>query len=196
MTVVGLTGGIGSGKTTVANFFKKLGVPVYIADDEAKRLMVESKTIRNKLIDLFGDKAYVDKKLNRPYLANKIFSDQSLLQKMNQIVHPQVAKHFKSWMKRQTSDYVIKEVAIIFEHNKQAEYDLIITVTADREERMQRVLKRDGSSRAKIEAIMANQLEDSEKIKHSHYVINNTTLKAAEAQVITTHNSILKFLKS
>ncbi|TXD85154.1 dephospho-CoA kinase [Subsaximicrobium wynnwilliamsii] len=195
MIVVGLTGGIGSGKTTVANFFKTLGVPVYIADDEAKKLMNSSKVIKKELVAIFGSKAYLDGLLNRDYLANKIFTDQSLLQKMNKIVHPQVAKHFKEWLKKQNSDYVIKEAAIIFEHQKQAEYDRIITVVATKEARMKRLLKRDGSSRARIEAIMANQMPDSDKIKRSHFVIENNLLEATEKQVLETHNSILESLK-
>lgn len=195
MTVVGLTGGIGSGKTTVANCFRKLGIPIYIADDEAKKLMVNSKAIRRELISIFGDKAYLNGELNRSYLANKIFSDEGLLQKMNRVVHPQVAKHFKVWLKKQNSDYVIKEVAIIFEQQKQAEYDLIITVIAKRDERIKRLLKRDTSSKTKIEAVMNNQMDDSEKIKHSDFVIENTTLESTEKQVLVTHNSILKSLK-
>lgn len=195
MIIVGLTGGIGSGKTTVANFFKTLGVPVYIADNEAKKLMNNSRVIKKELTAIFGSKAYVDGVLNRDFLANKIFTDQALLEKMNKIVHPQVAKHFKEWLKKQKSAYVIKEVAIIFEQEKQGEYDLIITVVANKMERMGRILKRDGSSRARIEAIMANQMEDSEKIKRSNFVIENNLLKATEKQVLETHNSILEYLK-
>ena len=99
MKIVGLTGGIGSGKTTVAKEFKKLGIPIYIADDQAKKLMNRSKVIKRKLIALFGEEAYKNEELNRPYLAKIIFKDETLLQKMNAIVHPKVAKHFQKWLK-------------------------------------------------------------------------------------------------
>ena len=101
MVVVGITGGIGSGKTTIANYLNSLGIPLYVADKEAKALMNRSKVIKRKLTQLFGQNAYVDGKLNRPYLAKKIFSDKSLLNKMNAIVHPKVASHFKRWLKKQ-----------------------------------------------------------------------------------------------
>lgn len=195
MIVVGLTGGIGSGKTTVANFFKDFDIPVYIADVEAKALMVRSKVIRRKLIALFGEQAYIGKTLNRTYIASKIFNDKDYLDKMNAIVHPKVASHFKRWLKRQNSPYVIKEAAIIFEHKKQEEYDFIITVIADVEERIKRVLKRDDTNRAKIEAILNNQMSDEEKIKKSHFVIKNDDLQHTKKQVSKTHQSILKKIR-
>ncbi|MEM5566437.1 dephospho-CoA kinase [Psychroserpens sp. AS72] len=195
MIVVGLTGGIGSGKTTVANFFKELGVPVYIADDEAKQLMVKSKVIRRKLIALFGDDAYIGKELNKPVIASKIFSDKAYLQQMNAIVHPKVASHFKRWLKKQDSPYVIKEAAIIFEHNNEALYDVIIAVTANLDERINRVIKRDNSSKSKIKAIIKNQMSDEDKIKKSHFVIYNDNLEDTKNQVKKTHLSILKHIK-
>jgi len=195
MIVVGLTGGIGSGKTTVANFFKALGTPVYIADVEAKALMVRSKVIRRKLIALFGEEAYSGKILNRPYIASKIFNNKDYLDKMNAIVHPKVATHFKRWLKKQDTPYVIKEAAIIFEINKASEYDLIVLVTADLEERIKRVIKRDDTNRSKIEAILNNQLSDEEKIKRSHFVIVNDDLESTRAQVHKTHQSILKHIQ-
>ena len=115
--IVGLTGGIGSGKTTVANFFKELEIPVYISDIEAKALMIRSKVIKRKLIQLFGDEAYSSEKLNKSFIANKIFNDKTLLEKMNSIVHPKVGSHFKKWLKKQDAPYVIKEAAIFFENN-------------------------------------------------------------------------------
>lgn len=192
MIVVGLTGGIGSGKTTVANFFKALDVPVYIADDEAKGLMARSKVIKRHLIALFGEDAYIENALNKPFLASKIFSDKSYLNKMNAIVHPRVAAHFKRWIKKQNSSYVIKEAAIIFEHNKESNYNFIITVTANLEARIQRVMERDHSSISKIESIIKNQMSDEDKIKKSHFVIANDNLEDTRAQVLKTHRSILK----
>jgi len=195
MIVVGLTGGIGSGKTTVANFFKEQNIPVYIADDEAKQLMVRSKVIKRKLIALFGDDAYVKNELNKPFIASKIFSNSDYLKKMNAIVHPKVASHFKRWLKKQYAPYVIKEAAIIFEHNKETNYDFIITVTANIEARINRVIKRDNSSKSKIESIIKNQMSDEEKIKKSHFVITNDKLDDTKIQVIKTHESILNHIK-
>ena len=193
MIVVGLTGGIGSGKTTVANFFKGFNIPVYIADDEAKLLMATSKVIKRQLIALFGVGAYTDgNELNRQFLASKIFSDKSYLDQMNAIIHPKVAAHFNTWVKKQQAPYVIKEAAIIFEHNNESYYDYIITVTASREQRMSRIMKRDNTNKSKIEAIIRNQMSDQEKIEKSHYVIVNNNLKSTEEQVVKTHMLLLK----
>ncbi|MEZ4792076.1 MAG: dephospho-CoA kinase [Gelidibacter sp.] len=192
MIVVGLTGGIGSGKTTVASFFSELGIPIYIADIEAKRLMDTSKVIKRKLIDLFGSKAYVDGQLNRPFIASKIFKDTSLLEQMNAIVHPKVGMDFKRWLKKQDSAYVIKEAAIIFEHQKQLEYDFIITVTAPVKDKIARLLKRDHTTVKKIMDIINNQMPDEEKIKKSDFVIVNDSLKHTKEQVFKTHKKILQ----
>jgi len=192
MIVVGLTGGIGSGKTTVAKAFKALGVPVYIADVEAKKLMNRSKTIKRKLIELLGEESYIDDKLNRPYIANIIFNDTSYLEKMNAIVHPKVASHFKRWANKQDAPYVIKEVAILFENGGHKQCDYVITVTAPKALRIKRVLKRDTTSKEKIEAIMKNQWSDSKKVKLSDFVIINKTLQKTKAQVVKVHEQILK----
>ena len=193
--VVGLTGGIGSGKSTILKCFKSFGIPVYIADDEAKKLMNRSKVIQRKLIKLFGEKAYADGVLNRPYLASQIFNDKTLLSKMNAVVHPKVALHFKRWLKKQNAEYVIKEVAIIFENNLQDQYDYIITVVADEDLRMQRVMKRDNVSQEKVKAIIKNQWSDAEKIAKSDFVIVNDDLNVAKKQALDIHNKLLKILK-
>lgn len=195
MVVVGLTGGIGSGKTTIAKCFASYGIPVYIADDEAKALMNRSKVIKRKLIKLFGKSAYKDEKLNRPYLASKIFNNKSLLEEMNAIVHPKVASHFKRWLKKQDAPYVIKEAAIIFENNLQNQYDFIITVVANEDLRTKRVIKRDGATKEKIKSIIANQLSDEEKIRKSDFVIENNDLEEAKAKAKTIHQIILQRLK-
>lgn len=194
MKVVGLTGGIGSGKTTVSNMFKDLGIPVYIADVEAKTLMNTSAVIKRKLIDLFGPMAYQNNELNRDYISSKIFSDKVYLDKMNAVIHPKVAEHFKQWLQKQTSLYVIKEAAIIFEHNTQSQYDAIITVIADKEARINRILKRDTTTKDKILSIMKHQLSDEEKVKMSDFVILNDNLEHTKEQVLKTHNSILETL--
>ena len=195
MIVVGLTGGIGSGKTTIGKQFESFGIPVYIADDEAKALMNRSKVIKRKLIKLFGKPAYKDDKLNRPYLSSKIFNDKELLDKMNAIVHPKVASHFKRWLKKQKAPYTIKEAAIIFEHNMEDQYDFIITVIADEDLRIERVVDRDNTTEEKIRAIIKNQLTDDEKIKRSDFVIVNNELKIAKQQAAEIHASILKRIK-
>lgn len=191
MIIVGLTGGIGSGKTTVAKQFSELGVPIYIADDEAKNLMNRSKVIKRKLIKLFGDKAYIDGELNRPFIANIIFNNKTYLEKMNAIVHPKVARHFEKWMQKQDASYVIKEVAILFENGGHKTCNYIITVVAPIETRIKRLLKRDHTSKEKIEAIMNNQWTDEEKIKHSHFVIENIELDNTKKQVNIIHKKLL-----
>ncbi|TXE11949.1 dephospho-CoA kinase [Seonamhaeicola algicola] len=191
MIVVGLTGGIGSGKTTVAKQFESLGVPVYIADNEAKKLMNTSKVIKRKLTELFGENAYVNNTLNRPYLASIIFNDKSYLEKMNAIVHPRVARHFKKWVAKQNTVYVIKEVAILFENGGHKHCDFVITVTAPLALRIERLLKRDDTTKEKIKAIMNNQLPDDEKVKLSDFVIENTTIPNTIAQVEKIHKQLL-----
>lgn len=192
MIVVGLTGGIGSGKTTVAKQFELLGVAVYTADKEAKRLMNTSKVIRRKLIALFGENAYVNNQLNKSFIASKIFNDKSLLNKMNAIVHPKVGRDFKNWLKKQKSPYVIKEAAIIFENNMESEYDYIITVTANTEVKIDRILKRDDTTEKKIRDIMKNQMPDEEKVDKSDFVIVNDRLEDTILQVQNIHKKILK----
>jgi len=193
-TLVGLTGGIGSGKTTIANFFKEFGIPVYIADTEAKALMNRSKVIKRKLIALFGENAYQEGKLNREYLSQKIFNDKDLLQKMNAIVHPKVASHFKRWVKKQDAPYVISEAAILFENGSYKKYDYIITVTAPEQVRLKRVMSRDNSSEKKVKSVMDNQWKDAEKIKLSDFVIQNINLEEAKAQVQQIHKKLLQLV--
>jgi len=192
MIIVGLTGGIGSGKTTVAKQFSEIGIPVYIADEEAKDLMRRSKVIKRELIKLFGNDAYVGNELNKSFLANIIFNDKAYLQKMNAIVHPKVARHFEKWVLKQEAPYVIKEVAILFENGGHKACDFVITVTAPIETRIKRLLKRDNTTKGKIEAIMKNQWTDEEKVKHSHFVIENIELENTKKQVVKIHKEILK----
>lgn len=191
MIIVGLTGGIGSGKTTVAKQFNSLGIPVYIADEEAKKLMNKSKVIKRKLNQLFENNAYVDGRLNKPFIANIIFNDNTYLKKMNAIIHPRVARHFEKWTLKQKAPYVIKEVAILFENGGDKACDFVITVIADKQMRVKRLLERDHTSKEKIDAIMKNQWTDEEKIKKSDFVINNTTLDYTKKQVLKIHSEIL-----
>ncbi|MGJ5642080.1 dephospho-CoA kinase [Formosa sp. S-31] len=191
MKIVGLTGGIGSGKTTVAKAFHAYGIPLYISDVEAKKLMVESQEIKNLLTQLFGPDTYLNGELNRPFIADKIFNDDTLLHQMNAIIHPRVAQHFKDWVNRQDAPYVIKESAILFESKANIGCDIIITVTLDKATRIKRLLKRDKTTVEKIEAIMKKQWPDVKRIALSDYVIVNDTLEHMKLQVAKIHKTIL-----
>ncbi len=191
MKIVGLTGGIGSGKTTVASMFQALGISIYIADEEAKKLMASSKVIKRKLIALFGEKAYVNEQLNKPFIADTIFKNSLFLEKMNAIIHPRVASHFKKWLLKQKSPYVIKEAAILFENEGYKQCDLIITVTAPKELKIKRLLSREHMTVEKIEAIMNNQWNDAKKMKLSDYVIINAELENTRQQVAKIHQQIV-----
>lgn len=189
--IVGLTGGIGSGKTTVAGFFKKLGIPVYIADDEAKRLMAISPEIRKEIIRLLGREAYTNNGLNRKYVAAKVFKDQYLLEQLNAIVHPRVAAHFENWYHQQDSPYVIKEAAILFENGGYKECDFMLLVTAPIHMRMERLKKRDNSSEEEIKDRMKAQWSDARKQALSDFSIENTFMDQTKEKVLRIHNHIL-----
>lgn len=192
MIIVGLTGGIGSGKSTVAKMFKELGVPVYNSDKEAKKLMKSSKKVKKAIMELLGEDAYQNEKINKPFIANKIFNDKGLLQKMNAIVHPAVKKHFLKWVDKQETPYVIQETALIFENDNAENYDLILLVTAPVGERIARVVKRDGISRSKVEERMNNQLSDDFKAEKSDYTIENSDIEHTKIQVSDIYNRLLK----
>ena len=196
MIIVGLTGGIGSGKTTVAQLFIELGIPVYIADTEAKRLMRTSKTIRRKLLVEFGEKAYIKNKLNRAFLANIVFNDKKKLTAINKIVHPSVANSFKRWINKHNSAYVIQENAILFENNSADKFDFIITVSAPIQDKIERVMKRDNVTKEEVLARMNNQISDKEKIKKSNFVIENRNLDQTKNEVTKIHKQILKALSN
>ena len=194
--IVGLTGGIGSGKTTVARLFEVLGVPIYIADEEAKALMKNSEMIQRELIQLLGESCYVDGQLNRSFIASKVFNDKLLLHKINAIVHPKVAAHFERWLTKKNAVYVIKEVAILFETKSQNQFDFILTVTAPTETRIKRVIKRDQKTKKDIESIINNQLSESQKMSQSHFVIQNKSLLETKINVQYFHDEILKKIKN
>lgn len=189
--VVGLTGGIGSGKTTVANFFSALGVPIYISDNEAKSLMIHDAEIRSEVQKLLGSQAYENGALNRAYIADKVFKDAQLLQKLNAIVHPRVAIHFKKWYHEQSSPYVIKEAAILFENGGYKKCDFMILVTAPIHTRILRVQKRDKSTEAEIRSRMNNQWDDYKKASLADITIENSTLEITKKKVARVHMHIL-----
>ena len=192
MRLIGLTGGMGSGKTTVAKMFQDLKVPVYNSDREAKRLMNEDAGLRLAIIKLFGDQAYKDNTLNRSFLAEKAFTDKALLSKLNNIVHPAVRKDFKSWAKQQQGPYVIQEAAILFENDGYKGFDQMILITAPKKIRIGRIRKRDGLTEKAILERMQHQWPEKKKKELAHYVINNKNLEDTRRQVLKIHNQILQ----
>lgn len=188
--IVGLTGGIGSGKSTVANFFvKQENVAVFVADVEAKKLMHTSKAIKNKLIQLFGENAYTSGKLNREYLSTVVFSDKQKLQQLNNIVHPAVRAHLQEFIKNnQKNSYIVYEAAILFESGNADFCDYIITVYTDETTRLQRVMQRDNISEKEVRNRMKNQWAEDKKLLQSNYIIKNYDLIETEQQVRKIHN--------
>ena len=193
MMIVGLTGGIGSGKSTVAKMFKELGVPVYNSDKKARKLMKSSKKIRKSIKGLLGDEAYDGKELNKTYIASKIFKDKTLLDQMNAIVHPAVRRNFMAWVNKQQAPYVIQEAAIIFENDLQQFYDKVILVTAPEKLRIKRVMERDGIPKSEILARIANQWQDTRKIQLSDFVIHNLELEDTTLRVNEVHKLLLGY---
>lgn len=195
MNIVGLTGGIGSGKTTVAKMFKELGVPVYNSDKQAKKLMNTSKKLRKSIKALLGNDAYKETKLNKEYIATKIFNNKELLQELNSIVHPAVRGHFKKWAAKKESTYVIQEAAIIFENSMHTFYDKVILVTAPKEVRISRIERRDATSIKQIRARMQNQWSDERKIPLADFIIENNDLVQTQKNVEELHQILLKHYK-
>tara|TARA_R110000850_G_scaffold277086_1_gene422456 strand:- start:202649 stop:203239 length:591 start_codon:yes stop_codon:yes gene_type:complete len=192
MKVVGLTGGIGSGKSTVANIFKDLGVPVYIADKEAKKIM-NTPTVVKKINRLLGESSYIEGVLNRSYIASKVFNDKNLLDQLNTIVHPEVKKHFKKWLKEQKGTYVIKEAAILFENGGYKDCDKTILVTAPETLRISRVMQRDKISENEVKERIKNQWPDVEKTKLADVVVENSNgIEELTLHIESIHSKLLK----
>jgi len=192
MLVIGLTGGIGSGKSTVAKMFEELDIPVYYSDIEAKKLMNRSKIIKRKLIQKFGKEVYQNNTLNRPFLASIIFNDKNALDFVSSVVHPKVAQHFKRWINKQNAPYVLQENAILFENGSFKNFDKIITVTAPKEIKINRVINRDNTTKEQVIARMDNQLSDEEKMHQSDFIIQNIHLEDTKQQVKNIHTELLK----
>jgi dephospho-CoA kinase len=187
--IIGLTGGIGSGKTTVANLFASLGIPVFNADDAAKQLMQNSPIIKNQLIQQFGDQVYEQGQLNKSYLASIVFGDPEKLAILNSIVHPVTIQAALDWAQQQSSAYVIKEAALIFESNASEGLDYVIGVTAPIALRIERVMKRDQCSQAEVEKRMQYQISDAVKMKLCDKVIVNDDIQLITPQVIAIHEA-------
>ncbi len=192
MKIIGLTGGIGSGKTTVSRMFSDLGIPVYIADTEAKKLTNSSKTIKKELIKVLGKKAYVNDKLNKKYVAGLIFNNEDLLKKVNSIIHPRVAEHFNNWCEKQNATYIIKEAAILSENGSYKGCDLTILITAPLKDRLARVLKRDSITKKEIEDRIKNQWSDDIKSEFADFVIENLDINTTQEKVKRIHLFLLK----
>lgn len=191
MMIVGLTGGMGSGKSTVAQMFRDLGVPVYDSDAEAKQLMVNSIELKNAIIALLGENAYADATLDKGYIAEKVFKDPELLEKLNALVHPAVRTDFKQWAAQQKAPYVIQETALIFENGIQDFYDRILLVTAPLKLRIKRVMDRDGVTEKQILERIEHQLGDDEKEDQAHFCIQNIDLKTTRETVEELHQKLL-----
>ena len=194
MLNVGLTGGIGSGKSTVASLFSDLGVPVYNADERARQLMQDDPDLMGEITEAFGPDSYHDGALNRPYLASIVFQDKNKLNVLNSIVHPRVREDYRRWSQSVDALYNIREAAILFESGANEDCDLVIFVKAAEDERIKRVMKRDGVSEKAVRARMENQWKDEEKEKLSHLFINNNDGADLPAQVRKLHEYILEIV--
>jgi len=192
MVRVGLTGGIGSGKSTVAHVFEILGIPVYYADKEAKRLMNEDPEIRKQLIQHFGQEAYADNLLNRRFIAEIVFRDKEKLRLLNSLIHPITIAKAEEWMMKHKTPYVIKEAALIFESGSQENLDIVIGVSAPLAVRIQRTIKRDGITREEVLARMQNQIEESIKMRLCDFVIRNDDEHLVLPQVVAVHEKLKK----
>ena len=190
MIKIGITGGIGSGKTTVCKIFELLGIPVYYADERAKWLMVNDENLIHKLKEAFGEKVYYKNgTLNRKYLANLIFNDQEKLNTINSIVHPAVYSDSKKWHEEQRNvPFTLKEAALFFENGSYIQMDKMITVTAPKSLRIKRVTDRDQTDKVSVEARINKQLPESEKVKLSDFVINNDGSQSLIHQVLNVYN--------
>jgi len=194
MKIVGLTGGIGSGKTTVAIFFKALGVPIYIADVEAKKLMVKNTKLKNKITALFGLDSYQNGELNRKYIANLVFKDPEKLEDLNNLVHPAVAEDFKQWVSAQNAVYVVKESALLFETGDYKNCDVVILVKAPLDERVKRVIKRDNTSRELVMERIYQQWPDEKKESLSDYIIENSDILLTKNLVSNINVKLLNII--
>jgi dephospho-CoA kinase len=190
---VGITGGIGSGKSTVAKIFSILGIPIYSADDRAKWLMIEDSVLKEKIISAFGKESYSESgQLNRTFLAKTVFSDPEKVKQINRLVHPAVRDDFNSWVNAQSSPYVLKEAALIFESGGQNLLDYVINISAPLRIRVSRVMMRDPDrSETQINQIIDQQLPDEEKNELSDFVIKNVDNKLLIPQVLKIHEKLV-----
>ena len=192
MLRIGLTGGIGSGKSTVARIFEVLGIPVYDADSASKRLMTESEELKNKIMNSFGKEAYQNGELNRKYLAEEVFNNGSKMALLNSFVHPATIKDAGEWMEKQKAPYLIKEAALIFESGSQKYLDYVIGVKASLPLRLQRTMERDNVTAGQVKARMGKQMDEEIKMRLCDYVIVNDEQHLLIPQVLELHEKFLK----
>jgi dephospho-CoA kinase len=191
MLRIGLTGGIGSGKSVVANIFKVLGIPVFNADTEAKLIMEKDEQLALSIQKLFGEETYTDKKLNRKYLANIVFDDPDKLEQLNSLVHPAAILAANTWMNLQTTPYVVKEAALLFESKSASQLDFIIGVYAPKTLRIKRVMERDNATPEKVVSRMSRQINEEEKMKLCDFIIVNNEEQLVIPQVLQLHEKLL-----
>ncbi|WP_119079291.1 dephospho-CoA kinase [Chitinophaga alhagiae] len=192
MLIIGITGGIGSGKTTVAKLFTLLGIPVYSADDAAKEIMTKDALLVRQIKEHFGPASYCeDGSLNRQYIANIVFNDKDQLEKLNSLVHPATIRDSKTWAAQQNAPYVIKEAALMFETESFHHVDKVIMVYAPQALRIHRVMQRDGVERDAVLARMHKQLDEKIKLKLADYVIYNDEQQMVIPQVLALHKQFL-----
>lgn len=192
MLRIGITGGIGSGKTTVADIFHVLGIPVYKSDDASKRLMVEDKDLKKNIIESFGEESYVNGILNRKYLAAQVFNDSKKIALLNSFVHPATINDARRWTEKQNSAYTIKEAALIFESGSDEFLDYVIGVKSPLSLRVERAMRRDNVTRQQVEARMKLQMDEDEKMKRCDFIIINDEQQMLIPQVLLLHERFLK----
>jgi dephospho-CoA kinase len=192
MLKIGLTGGIGSGKSVVANIFKVLGIPVFDADFTAKKIMEEDEELITSIKKHFGEEAYSNNKLNRKFLSEIVFSHPHQLEILNSITHPAAIKAAKQWMQQQTSPYIIKEAALLFESGSVGDLDFVIGVFAPQTLRIQRVMKRSNLSREEVLQRINKQIDETIKMKLCDFVITNDEQQLLMPQVLQLHEQFLK----
>lgn len=195
MLKIGLTGGIGSGKTTVAKIFEILGIPVYYADEAAKKLMNEDEELKKNIIAEFGEDIYINGKLDRKTLAGIVFNTPEKLNILNSIVHPATINDASKWMQKQSAPYSLKEAAIIFESASQHHLDYVIGVTAPAQLRIQRTMQRDGITQQEVIARMDKQMDETIKMKLCDFLIYNDEQQMLLPQVLELHNKLLLLAK-
>ena len=191
MLKIGITGGIGSGKTTVAQVFEVLGIPVYNADKAAKRLMNEDEALKEKIKQQFGNDVYKHEKLDNKYLAQIVFSSEEKLNILNSMVHPATINDANAWMLKQSTPYTLKEAALLFESGAAELLDYVIGVWAPAPLRLQRVMQRDNSSREEVMARMNRQMDEDIKMKLCNFIITNDEQQLLIPQVIALHEKLL-----
>lgn len=192
MIKVGITGGMGSGKTIVCEIFIRLGISLYNADNKAKWLMNNNENLKQQLIERWGNRLYKNNQLDRSFLADIIFTDKKALEYVNSIVHPAVNIDFKKWCFLHTKEvYVIEESALLFESMAFSDMDVMVTVYSPENIRIERVIRRDNVPRAQVINRMNNQLSDEEKVKRSDFVIYNNEKQSLLEQVLNLHNTLI-----